>query len=337
MVLLIILFFCYFLTKGQKEFLNLTEDDSAVPQPAVSSTPGTGTQSIQALQEQLAREKAASAEIKARAREKAQRAVAASGAQPSSAAELEAQKRRIEQMIAEQLQGIKQENQRLAQALQQKDQEIAQVKQQNSELAKRLVKLDDITQSLLAQLEQDGKKISESDQDYLGALQADAEAPAPAPADTDLINRVEVADSGDTGTVDADVRDMVNQLMAAKDKGASPASNAQENVIIAANTPPSGQSDLQSSVNALMAKSEEKKQEEQFKQDETYLESLTPIEEERSNETRWVTVRPGDTLYEIAQRVYNNGDLYYKIFKANPQVLDNPDRIEAGQRLRVPL
>ena len=337
LVLLIILMFWYFLTRGQTAFLNLTEDE-AVPgptaAPAVSGTPSTD---IQALQAQLAREKAASAQIKARAREKAQRAVAAAGAQPSSDAELEAQKQRIEQMIAEQLQGIKQENQRLALALAEKDQEIAQVKQQNTELAKRLVKLDDSTQNLLAQLEEDGKRISRSDQDYLGALQADAEAPAPAPADTDLINRVEVADSGDTGSVDSEVRDMVNQLMANKDKDAAPASSAQDNVIIAANTPPSSQGDLQNSINALMEKNEEKEREAQFQQDESYLESLTPIEAERSNETRWVTVRTGDTLYEIAQRVYNNGDLYYKIFKANPQVLDNPDRIEAGQRLRVPL
>lgn len=338
LILLILGMFWYFLTKGETAFVDRTTNTSTGQQqatpPPVSSA-GSADADIQALQAQLAREKAASAQIKARAREKALQAVAASGANPSSQAELEEQKKRIEQMIAEQLQGIRQENQRLALALAQKDQEIAQVKQNNTELTNRLTRLDNSTQTLLAQLVKEGKNISSSDQDYLGALQQDAAEPQPAPADTDLINRVEVSDSAGAGTVDAEVRDMVNQLMDSKDK--APVPGSQDNVIIAASTPPSSQTDLQKSINALMEQNEEKKIEKQLKKDEDYLESLNPIEEERSNETRWVTVRPGDTLYDIAKRVYNNGELYYKIFKANPQILDNPDRIEAGQRLRVPL
>jgi nucleoid-associated protein YgaU len=61
------------------------------------------------------------------------------------------------------------------------------------------------------------------------------------------------------------------------------------------------------------------------------------MENERLNETRWVTVLRGDTLYDIADRVYDDGWLYHKLFEANPQVLSNPDLIKPGQRLRVPL
>ena len=75
----------------------------------------------------------------------------------------------------------------------------------------------------------------------------------------------------------------------------------------------------------------------QFQAESQYLDSLNPMEKERQSETRWVTVREGDTLFDIAQRVYNNGYLYHKLFEANPQVLSNPDTITTGQRLRVPL
>jgi nucleoid-associated protein YgaU len=86
-----------------------------------------------------------------------------------------------------------------------------------------------------------------------------------------------------------------------------------------------------------MVRNEEQKAQRQFQTDSKYLDSLTPMEKERLNETRWVTVRQGDTLYNIAERVYNDGWLYRKLFETNPQVLANPDLITPGQRLRVPL
>ncbi|MCP3954159.1 MAG: LysM peptidoglycan-binding domain-containing protein [Desulfobacterales bacterium] len=70
----------------------------------------------------------------------------------------------------------------------------------------------------------------------------------------------------------------------------------------------------------------------QFLADAKHLDSLMPMEKERLNKTRWVSVQNGDTLYDIADLVYNDGWLYHKLFEANPQVLSNP-----GQRLRVPL
>jgi len=48
------------------------------------------------------------------------------------------------------------------------------------------------------------------------------------------------------------------------------------------------------------------------------------------------TVRPGDTLNEIAQRFYGNGDLWPRIFEANRNQISNPDLIFPGQVLRIP-
>jgi len=46
------------------------------------------------------------------------------------------------------------------------------------------------------------------------------------------------------------------------------------------------------------------------------------------------TVKSGDTLSAIAQRYYGDGNEYMKIARANG--IDNPDHIQAGQRLKIP-
>jgi LysM repeat protein len=50
----------------------------------------------------------------------------------------------------------------------------------------------------------------------------------------------------------------------------------------------------------------------------------------------WYEVVPGDTLSGIAKKVYGKASLYMKIFEANRDILDNPDRIKVGQKLRIP-
>jgi len=44
----------------------------------------------------------------------------------------------------------------------------------------------------------------------------------------------------------------------------------------------------------------------------------------------------GDTLGGIAQTSYGKASLYMKIFEANRDILDNPDLIKVGQKLRIP-
>ncbi len=52
--------------------------------------------------------------------------------------------------------------------------------------------------------------------------------------------------------------------------------------------------------------------------------------------TQWSEVKSGDTLWKIAKERYGDGNLYTEIFKANQDVLTDPDKIKVGQKLRIP-
>lgn len=52
---------------------------------------------------------------------------------------------------------------------------------------------------------------------------------------------------------------------------------------------------------------------------------------------RTYTVRPGDTLSEIAKEHYGDASAYRRIFDANRDQLSNPDLIQPGQTLKIPL
>ncbi|MFH0962782.1 MAG: LysM peptidoglycan-binding domain-containing protein [Planctomycetota bacterium] len=47
-------------------------------------------------------------------------------------------------------------------------------------------------------------------------------------------------------------------------------------------------------------------------------------------------VQPGDTLYDIAKRLYGSSSEWRRIYKLNAGVIDDPDRLEPGTRLYVP-
>jgi nucleoid-associated protein YgaU len=47
-------------------------------------------------------------------------------------------------------------------------------------------------------------------------------------------------------------------------------------------------------------------------------------------------VEKGDTLSAIAKKYYGKASAYTRIFEANRDVLDDPDKIKPGQRLRIP-
>lgn len=48
------------------------------------------------------------------------------------------------------------------------------------------------------------------------------------------------------------------------------------------------------------------------------------------------TVEKDDSLSLIAKKVYGNGKKYYRILKANEDVIKNQDRIYPGMKLRIP-
>ena len=56
----------------------------------------------------------------------------------------------------------------------------------------------------------------------------------------------------------------------------------------------------------------------------------------REAEGKTYVVRPGDTLWAIAQHLYGDPYQYKRLFEANPRVLAAPEHIFPGQVLRVP-
>lgn len=64
------------------------------------------------------------------------------------------------------------------------------------------------------------------------------------------------------------------------------------------------------------------------------------IEKERAADTaptaQTYTVKHGDTLWSIAKTYYGNGAAYATIYEANKTVIQNPNRIFAGQVLTIP-
>jgi nucleoid-associated protein YgaU len=72
------------------------------------------------------------------------------------------------------------------------------------------------------------------------------------------------------------------------------------------------------------------------KVDKVYLKTLETESIERANEMRTIQVAKGDSLWDIAERAYGDGYQYPRIFAANPNLTD-PDKIEVGTFLRVPL
>ncbi|HBL31036.1 MAG TPA: peptidoglycan-binding protein LysM [Acidobacteria bacterium] len=53
-------------------------------------------------------------------------------------------------------------------------------------------------------------------------------------------------------------------------------------------------------------------------------------------EATYYEVKKGDTLSKIAKEHYGNANKYPVIFEANKPMLEDPDKIYPGQRLRIP-
>ncbi len=84
--------------------------------------------------------------------------------------------------------------------------------------------------------------------------------------------------------------------------------------------------------------------------DETTAEAPVPVGEEPAEQELAAAVEPetataehgsytvqsGDTLWSIAESVYGDGSKFSKIFDANTDQLEQPDRIFPGQELLIP-
>lgn len=63
------------------------------------------------------------------------------------------------------------------------------------------------------------------------------------------------------------------------------------------------------------------------------LTSPEPIAEE---EDQYYVIESGDTLWGIAAKTMGNGAKYTEIFEANKEVIQDPDKIFPGQKIRIP-
>ena len=53
-------------------------------------------------------------------------------------------------------------------------------------------------------------------------------------------------------------------------------------------------------------------------------------------EVEYYVIKAGDTLSKIAKQFYGNANLYPKLFDANKEVIEHPDKIFPGQKIRIP-
>ncbi len=61
-----------------------------------------------------------------------------------------------------------------------------------------------------------------------------------------------------------------------------------------------------------------------------------PAPEEVQPEVEYYVIESGDTLWGIAAKFLGNGAKYPEIFEANKEVIEDPDKIFVGQKIRIP-
>ncbi len=58
---------------------------------------------------------------------------------------------------------------------------------------------------------------------------------------------------------------------------------------------------------------------------------------EQSEKVLFYVIEKGDTLSKLAKKYYGDAMSYPKIFKANTEVIKDPDKIFVGQKIRIPM
>jgi len=67
------------------------------------------------------------------------------------------------------------------------------------------------------------------------------------------------------------------------------------------------------------------------------LTAPAPKPEEPEEKFEYYEIKSGDSLSAIAKRYYGKPMEYKRIFEANRGVIENPDRIYPGQKIKIPL
>ncbi len=90
---------------------------------------------------------------------------------------------------------------------------------------------------------------------------------------------------------------------------------------------------LSSEIDNILKSEEVKNESSSYK----YKKALDENAQERANESRFIVVKRGDTLSSLALKAYGRAAAFKKIYKANPELVKNPNRIYIGMKLRVPM
>jgi len=67
------------------------------------------------------------------------------------------------------------------------------------------------------------------------------------------------------------------------------------------------------------------------------LKAPAPKPEEPEEKFEYYEIKSGDSLSAIAKRYYGKPMEYKRIFEANRNVIENPDKIYPGQKIKIPL
>lgn len=109
-------------------------------------------------------------------------------------------------------------------------------------------------------------------------------------------------------------------------------------------TPTGGYGDINYSISLVQAKTIKLKKKANVKKKSSKKKSSKELKNKPKNEERTsppkaktYTVKPGDSLWKIAQKFYEDGSQYTKLYDANKKVVgNNPDLIYPGQVLKIP-
>ncbi|OGT88785.1 MAG: hypothetical protein A2286_06975 [Gammaproteobacteria bacterium RIFOXYA12_FULL_61_12] len=164
---------------------------------------------------------------------------------------------------------------------------------------------------------------TKEDKDYVQALTVQYQDRGKATeqlSDEELAKRIDAG--AKTQTTQGKVEDVTNKVL-----------------ISAGNGQPARGNNLQSDLDTLVAASLQTLNEGKAAPatPPAYLQGLQQEAEIRENEARTVIVKSGDTLTALSARAYGSSTQYMKIFRANPTLITDPNRIFIGQVLRVPL